>query len=1024
MEACLLYSTTVKLVTDMQDFSQKNAQIAMVYLQNDLPMEGIQQNADTPRKTSPAHTVSCARREAVSVDGVARFKFEVGDVACDDSVLHSQNCSYQSDGHPPGELFKSQIIDVQSSQFVKPCTQNSTSSIPLVPNIIIEHVPSSAALGSHWQASIVSNALHNSLAIGPSLGQKKGRTHSDSSIYEADKRTPCLRSSLSSLQSLFDEPSDVLVHSTTANKDSSNYGANPAACGEVSSGTHKDDSDTFIEPESPTCRKRCRKPALPFLLNLSGLDHFTATQEKSPKTYWLRRHSDSNVAGGQEKGLHAESYTMRSHSASDTIPEIQRDEGMEPRLIVGEVTAEKRFFSEDSQEQSGPTDRRKCQKVKKYLQTRYQNQSLDMDDVFMETDISRPDQLLTEDSPDALLKPENVDRGVIVSDKDIQELEISAPVYLPNYVSLNSEDSESCRTNEIRTTTGPPPDKVRPKKLLHADNNSTNVFENSSLSFSLLSPRQSVFEFPFPNPYSVLGDLPVSSGNIFFSLFPQGCLPSPFLPSPLTLESFTIESPSSAGVLPSPLLVPQDCAVSSPSVAKCWQSTVWGAAASPKKLLKEEDNELKARGGAGPDHEMNRQAFLETQESLCSTTSASLECSSNINEVNVKTSKSNDKPQSLVVSHEYLPDNRATSSPSTIISPKPLLHTLSSPLPSSPVVGTPTRTSPQVVFNYQFSERIHEQRQTGDNFVCPVCGSLFLSYNSLANHVVSHLPSEVITQEGSDSSKVHLCKVCNRSFSRSDMLSRHMRLHTGLRPYECHLCRQVFSRSDHLHTHLRTHTGEKPYRCSHCMYAAPRRDMVTRHMRIHMRGSTRRGRRSSSTSSLASDSYQTSHIAATNEQSAGGHTQKIKASPERRKAGSFHKQRNWSVTSSENNEGLDGFDDKDLLKMTRTESTTSVDSGVSYLTPMSLAPSIWSPGIDSPDVFSRNPGGHFLWPSPELKHELEKGSLAYATNDMDFEMHASFQKCKVTSPAVQTSSQPTDELVEGQWGSKGSKEPL
>ncbi|ESN96517.1 hypothetical protein HELRODRAFT_107565, partial [Helobdella robusta] len=81
--------------------------------------------------------------------------------------------------------------------------------------------------------------------------------------------------------------------------------------------------------------------------------------------------------------------------------------------------------------------------------------------------------------------------------------------------------------------------------------------------------------------------------------------------------------------------------------------------------------------------------------------------------------------------------------------------------------------------------------------------------------------------------RAHSCKICERVFSRSDMLSRHMRLHTGQRPYICNTCNQVFSRSDHLQTHLRTHTGEKPYRCSSCSYAAPRRDMVTRHMRVH-----------------------------------------------------------------------------------------------------------------------------------------------------------------------------------------------
>lgn len=85
----------------------------------------------------------------------------------------------------------------------------------------------------------------------------------------------------------------------------------------------------------------------------------------------------------------------------------------------------------------------------------------------------------------------------------------------------------------------------------------------------------------------------------------------------------------------------------------------------------------------------------------------------------------------------------------------------------------------------------------------------------------------------SDSGKVHRCAVCRRTFSRSDMLERHARLHTGVRPYACRLCTQLFSRSDHLTTHLRTHTGEKPYSCPRCAYTASRRDMVTRHLRVH-----------------------------------------------------------------------------------------------------------------------------------------------------------------------------------------------
>ncbi|XP_063411157.1 zinc finger protein 571-like [Mytilus trossulus] len=125
-----------------------------------------------------------------------------------------------------------------------------------------------------------------------------------------------------------------------------------------------------------------------------------------------------------------------------------------------------------------------------------------------------------------------------------------------------------------------------------------------------------------------------------------------------------------------------------------------------------------------------------------------------------------------------------------------------------------------------------------DAYKCPECNQMFLSFDNLAKHMAKHLPTETILQ--GENTKVHICKVCERSFSRSDMLTRHMRLHTGIKPYECSECGQVFSRSDHLNTHKRTHTGEKPYRCPQCPYAACRRDMVTRHMRTHNKKSVKR----------------------------------------------------------------------------------------------------------------------------------------------------------------------------------------
>ncbi|GMT08029.1 hypothetical protein PENTCL1PPCAC_30203, partial [Pristionchus entomophagus] len=74
------------------------------------------------------------------------------------------------------------------------------------------------------------------------------------------------------------------------------------------------------------------------------------------------------------------------------------------------------------------------------------------------------------------------------------------------------------------------------------------------------------------------------------------------------------------------------------------------------------------------------------------------------------------------------------------------------------------------------------------------------------------------------------CNHCQKDFRRSDMLSRHIRRHTGEKPFQCDCCHRYFSRRDHLHTHRRTHADVKPYTCSLCSYAARRQDVLTRHM--------------------------------------------------------------------------------------------------------------------------------------------------------------------------------------------------
>ncbi|XP_037798656.1 protein tramtrack, beta isoform-like isoform X16 [Penaeus monodon] len=81
--------------------------------------------------------------------------------------------------------------------------------------------------------------------------------------------------------------------------------------------------------------------------------------------------------------------------------------------------------------------------------------------------------------------------------------------------------------------------------------------------------------------------------------------------------------------------------------------------------------------------------------------------------------------------------------------------------------------------------------------------------------------------------KMHQCPFCHYSTAIVTHMKRHVRTHTGEKPFACPHCAYSCTTKENLQKHIRTHTGEKPYVCPYCPYRSSRTDSLRSHIFLH-----------------------------------------------------------------------------------------------------------------------------------------------------------------------------------------------
>jgi len=132
---------------------------------------------------------------------------------------------------------------------------------------------------------------------------------------------------------------------------------------------------------------------------------------------------------------------------------------------------------------------------------------------------------------------------------------------------------------------------------------------------------------------------------------------------------------------------------------------------------------------------------------------------------------------------------------------------------------------------------------------CPKCGILFYKKDVLLWHMWHH-PKEkkdiypkIKVENGGEGVitpvekfKICECGECGARFKKRTVLTKHMIIHTGKRPFICEECGSAFTQQGHIRRHLAVHKGEVLHVCPECGAKFRNTDTLLKHVKKHEDG--------------------------------------------------------------------------------------------------------------------------------------------------------------------------------------------